>query len=67
MGVPYSGFNLQSLLSVTGDPNYNINAVTFASFEVYLVVTAIYLVLSVAFSLLFSALGRAAFAYPLGR
>lgn len=30
VGVPYSGFNLQSLLSVTGDPDYSINAVTWS-------------------------------------
>ena len=45
----------------------DINARTFASFEVYLVITAIYLVLSFGFSALFAAIGRASFAYPLAR
>lgn len=45
----------------------DINARTFASFEVYLVVTAIYLLLSIGFSGLFTVIGRAAFAYPLAR
>jgi polar amino acid transport system permease protein len=45
----------------------DINAKTFASFEVYLVITAIYLVLSFGFSALFAAIGRASFAYPLAR
>ena len=45
----------------------DINAKTFASFEVYLVITAIYLVLSLGFSALFAAIGRASFAYPLAR
>ena len=45
----------------------DINAKTFASFEVYLLVTAIYLALSIGFSALFSAIGRFAFSYPLSR
>jgi polar amino acid transport system permease protein len=45
----------------------DINAKTFASFEVYLVITAIYLVLSFGFSALFAAIGRASFADPLAR
>lgn len=40
---------------------------TFASFEVYLVITGIYLVLSMGFSMLFSVIGRTAFSYPLAR
>jgi polar amino acid transport system permease protein len=45
----------------------DINAQTFASFEVYLVVTVFYLVLSLGFSALFLVIERAAFRYPLGR
>ncbi|QRM34180.1 amino acid ABC transporter permease [Microvirga sp. VF16] len=42
----------------------NIQSLTFTSFEVYLVVTLMYLVMSLAFSALFSAIHRVAFAYP---
>ncbi|MBA3324542.1 MAG: amino acid ABC transporter permease [Rhodobacteraceae bacterium] len=45
----------------------DINALTFASFETYLVITAIYLLLSIGFTGLFSVVGRVAFAYPLAR
>ena len=40
---------------------------TFTAFEVYLVVAVIYLVMSLAFSRLFSLIQRLAFNYPLGR
>lgn len=45
----------------------DIQSRTFASFEVYLVITGIYLLLSIGFSALFSLIGRAAFSYPLAR
>ncbi|WAP68637.1 amino acid ABC transporter permease [Jiella pelagia] len=45
----------------------DIQSRTFASFEVYLVITGIYLVLSVALSGLFSLVERLAFNYPLSR
>lgn len=45
----------------------DLQSQTFASFEVYLVVTAIYLALSVGFSAVFAAIERAAFTYPLSR
>jgi polar amino acid transport system permease protein len=45
----------------------DLQSQTFASFEVYLVVTALYLALSVGFSTIFAAIERAAFTYPLGR
>lgn len=45
----------------------NIQLNTFAAFEVYLVVTAIYFVLSLVLSFIFSAFGRWAFNYPLAR
>ncbi len=45
----------------------NIQLNTFAAFEVYLVVTAIYFVLSLGMSLLFDVFGRWAFKYPLAR
>ena len=45
----------------------DLQSQTFASFEVYLVVTAIYLALAVGFSALFAAIGRSAFTYPLSR
>ncbi len=40
---------------------------TFVAFEVYVVITAIYFLLSIGFSLLFAFIGRAAFTYPLSR
>lgn len=43
----------------------DLQSQTFASFEVYLVVTAIYLALAVGFSAVFAAIERAAFTYPL--
>ena len=45
----------------------NIQSETFAAFEVYLVITAMYLVLSLVFSALFSAFGRWVFSYPMAR
>jgi polar amino acid transport system permease protein len=42
----------------------NIQSLTFTSFEVYLVVTVMYLALSLAFSGLFASLYRLAFSYP---
>ena len=45
----------------------DIQSQTFAAFEVYLVITAIYFLLSIGFSGLFAAIGRTAFAYPLSR
>ena len=45
----------------------DLQSVTFASFEVYLVITAMYLGLSFAFSAVFASIGRLAFRYPLSR
>ena len=45
----------------------NIQSVTFAAFEVYLVITAMYLILSLGLSGLFTAIGRRAFHYPMAR
>jgi len=45
----------------------DVQSRTFASFEVYLVITAMYLVLSIAFAALFSLVQRWAFNYPLSR
>ena len=45
----------------------NIQSQTFAAFEVYLVITAIYFLLSVGFSGLFATIGRMAFGYPMSR
>ena len=42
----------------------NIQSLTFTSFEVYLIVTLMYLAMSMAFSGLFSAISRVAFSYP---
>jgi polar amino acid transport system permease protein len=44
-----------------------IQSQTFAAFEVYLVITAIYLLLSIGFSAVFALVGRLAFHYPLSR
>jgi polar amino acid transport system permease protein len=45
----------------------DIQQKTFTAFEVYLVVTGIYLLLTLAFSGLFRLVERVAFSYPLGR
>jgi polar amino acid transport system permease protein len=45
----------------------DLQSATFASFEVYIVVTLIYLVMSVGFSAIFAAIEKAAFKYPLSR
>jgi polar amino acid transport system permease protein len=45
----------------------NIQSRTFRSFEIYIVVTLIYLGLSLAFSAVFAAIQRVAFAYPQSR
>ena len=45
----------------------DLQSATFASFEVYIVVTLLYLILSTGFSALFAAIGRSVFNYPLGR
>lgn len=45
----------------------DLQSATFASFEVYIAVTLIYLALSVGFSALFYAVEKMAFKYPLGR
>lgn len=45
----------------------NLQSATFASFEVYIVVTLIYLVMSVGFSTIFAMIEKAAFKYPLSR
>lgn len=44
-----------------------IQSQTFAAFEVYLIITAVYLVLSLGFSALFAGIQRALFNYPLAR
>jgi polar amino acid transport system permease protein len=45
----------------------DLQSQTFASFEVYLLVTAIYLGLAVGFSAIFAAIERATFTYPMSR
>jgi polar amino acid transport system permease protein len=45
----------------------DVNSETFASFETYIVVTAMYLVISSILSAIFSTIQRMAFRYPLGR
>lgn len=45
----------------------DIQSRTFAAFEVYIVITAIYFLLSIGFSGLFSLVQRLAFSYPLSR
>lgn len=45
----------------------DIQSATFAAFEVYLIVTLMYLGLSIGFSALFKSVERAAFNYPLSR
>ena len=45
----------------------DLQSQTFASFEVYIVITAMYFVLSLAFSAVFSLIGKYAFSYPVNR
>lgn len=45
----------------------NLQSQTFKSFEIYIVITAIYLMLSMSFSLLFRLVYRLGFNYPEGR
>jgi polar amino acid transport system permease protein len=45
----------------------DLQSATFASFEVYIVVTLIYLGMSMGFSAIFSVIEKAAFKYPLSR
>ncbi|MGH6859001.1 MAG: amino acid ABC transporter permease [Phyllobacterium sp.] len=45
----------------------DLQSQTFASFEVYIIITARYLIMSTGFSAVFSAIERVAFKYPLGR
>jgi polar amino acid transport system permease protein len=45
----------------------DLQSATFASFEVYVIITLMYLAMSVGFSAIFSAIERMAFKYPLSR
>ena len=45
----------------------DLQSATFASFEVYIVVTLIYLAMSVGFSIVFATIEKVAFKYPLSR
>ena len=45
----------------------DLQSATFASFEVYVIITIMYLAMSVGFSLFFSAIGQISFKYPLSR
>lgn len=45
----------------------DLQSATFASFEVYIVITLLYFILSIGFSAIFSLIQRAAFKYPLSR
>lgn len=45
----------------------DLQSATFASFEVYVIITIMYLLMSIGFSGLFSTIGRISFKYPLSR
>ncbi|MGU3400419.1 amino acid ABC transporter permease [Brucellaceae bacterium D45D] len=45
----------------------DLQSATFASFEVYIVITILYLIMSIGFSVIFSLIERMAFKYPLSR
>ncbi|WP_454856239.1 amino acid ABC transporter permease [Rhizobium binxianense] len=45
----------------------DLQSATFASFEVYIVITLMYLIMSVGFSAIFAAIEKVAFKYPLSR
>ena len=61
-----AGFEVISATDLAAAGN-DINSETFASFETYIVVTAMYLVMSTILSALFAAIQRMAFRYPPGR
>ena len=58
-----SAISANDLTSVAAD----LQSRTFKSFEIYIVITCIYLLLTMAFSLLFRVVYRLSFNYPLGR
>lgn len=45
----------------------DLQSATFASFEVYVVITLMYLAMSIGFSMIFAAIEKMAFKYPLSR
>ncbi|SUA88362.1 Glutamine transport system permease protein glnP [Brucella intermedia] len=45
----------------------DLQSATFASFEVYIVITLMYLVMSIGFSAVFALIEKVAFKYPLSR
>jgi polar amino acid transport system permease protein len=51
-------------LAATGN---DLQSATFASFEVYIVITLMYLVMSIGFSAIFALIEKLAFKYPLSR
>lgn len=58
-----SAISANDLASMGAD----LNAKTFASFEIYLVLSVMYFVLSLGFTSLFAVIRRLLFTYPLGR
>ena len=58
-----SAISANDLASMGAD----LNAKTFASFEIYLVLSIMYIVLSLGFTSLFAVIRRLLFTYPLGR
>lgn len=63
------GTSVVSVISATDltAAGNDLNSVTFASFEIYLVITVIYLFMSFSFSAIFSVIERRIFAYPVSR
>lgn len=63
------GTSVVSVISATDltAAGNDLNSITFASFEIYLVITVIYLVMSFSFSTVFSVIERRVFAYPVSR
>ncbi len=63
------GSSVVSVISATDltAAGNDLNSVTFASFEIYLVIMAMYLVMSLLFSALFVLIQRQVFSYPVSR
>lgn len=63
------GSSVVSVISATDltAAGNDLNSLTFASFEIYSVITVMYLFLTLVFSLLFAGIGRAVFSYPTAR
>lgn len=63
------GSSVVSVISATDltAAGNDLNSITFASFEIYSILTLMYLFMTLVFSVFFTAVGRKVFAYPVSR